>query len=198
MNIYAGSLGGHNIQAGALAIPRDYPAATIDPVRVKLFMRQAGQAPGDALLVGEFSPTGKAVIPYTPLTDKDVIFSTIAYGPNNQPDVISKAEAIEHAETFTPPATTHNDEFDADTAYKVNGVPVVGPQQPAVADVTASTGAAVAGSAAVAYDAATRTLINNLTAQVNTLKTAVDAVKGTTNTTLSRLREGTGHGLLDV
>jgi hypothetical protein len=89
--------------------------------------------------------------------------------------------------------TTTSGTIEVGASVMVGGDQVVGPREAAVPHVTASTGAVVSGSAAATYDAATQTVINDLVAQVNTMKTALDATKTAQNTTLTRMET---HGLI--
>lgn len=98
------------------------------------------------------------------------------------------------ATAATSITTTTNGTLEVST-LEVGGEQVIGPRQPAVTHVTAGTGSAVSGSAAATYDAATQTLIDDLKTQVNTLTTAVTALKTTQNTALSRMET---HGLIDT
>lgn len=65
----------------------------------------------------------------------------------------------------------------------------------AVTDVSAGTGSTVSGTAGGTYSAAEQTIINDLVAQVNALKAAVDQTKSATNTVIARMET---QGLIDT
>ncbi|MDT5061536.1 MAG: hypothetical protein QOH63_1995 [Acidobacteriota bacterium] len=102
MDIVAKDSGGINIVAREEAIPRYYPPATTHPVSVDLHWRKVGQKPGEALHVGSFAPGATVKLPYNPLTDGDLIFSTRSWSANNVPDVSSLEDAYTRPLTVNP------------------------------------------------------------------------------------------------
>jgi hypothetical protein len=86
--------GGQNIVLRSQALLRYYPPATTHPVSVELFWRKVGQKPGEALLVGKFSPGADIKIPYNPLTDGNIIFLTRSWSASGVPDVSSLDDAV--------------------------------------------------------------------------------------------------------
>jgi hypothetical protein len=187
-------------QGGVAVVLRDYneapyyPAPTVGAALVRLYARDSDKGVDTAFVIAEGKPGGEFSIPYAALTGRDLLFATVSFSSNGTPSVSD----LEHADWESLPVsagTIEVTEVMVDTAVLVGGDQVVGPREAAVAHVTAGTGSTVSGSAGGTYDATVQTIINDLVAQVNTLKTAVDANKSATNTALTRLE---GHGLIDT
>lgn len=170
-----------------------YPAPTVGAARVELYARDKDKGVDAAFVIAQGKPGGEFSIPYAALTGRDLLFATVSYSANGTPSV-SNLEHAEWEELAVEAGTIEVTEVIVDTGIQVGGDQVLGPREAAVPHVTASTGATVSGSAAAAYDAATQTLIDDLKAQVNTLTTAVSALKTTQNTTLTRIES---HGLIE-
>lgn len=152
-----------------------------------------------------YSDTGIIVPPEAPAVAGDPFIGNfeIAGLPPGTHDikVLAEARGLQSVLTSNEPITSTTDgtivvdTVVATTSVDVAGDQVIGPREPAVSHVTASTGAAVSGSAAAVYDAATQTLIDDLKAQVNILTTAAADLKTAQNTTLMRIET---HGLIEI
>lgn len=163
----------------------------------RVFIKRDGDA--------DYSDTGIIVPPEAPAVDGDPFIGNfeIAGLPPGTHDIKVRAEArgLSSALTSAEPITSTTDgtivvdTVEATTAVEVDGDQVLGPREPAVSHVTASTGTAVSGTAGATYDATAQTMINDLKAQVNVLTTAAADLKVAQNTTLTRIET---HGLIEV
>lgn len=171
-----------------------YPAPTVGAARVVLYARDKDKDVDTALPVAEGKPGGNFAIPYAALQGRDMLFGTVSYSSNNTPSV-SNLEHVEWQDLGVSAGAIEVSEVIVDTAVQVGGDQVIGPREPAVTHVSAGTGATLSDAAGGAYDAAAQAAINNLVAQVNTMKAALDQIKNAQNTTLNRLEN---HGLIDT
>lgn len=171
-----------------------YPAPTTAAARVVMYARDKGLGADAAFVLVEGKPGGEFSIPLAALADRTLEVTTVTYSSAGTPSISNLEHAVWEDLNVAAGMITVQ-EIMVETAVQVGGEQVLGPREAAVSHVTAGTGSTVAGTAAGTYDAATQMLINDLVAQVNTLKAAVDANQSATNTTLTRLET---HGLIDV
>lgn len=100
MDLIARNSGGFNVVGRPQARPTWYPTERVRPVQAQVYWRYVGEVAASARLIGIFRPGQLVTVPMNPLTDRDLILSTISISAEGIRSVNELADALEQVLPF--------------------------------------------------------------------------------------------------